>query len=168
MVSCMPDSAVTALVLSFRHELCLNAPRLECPKPSRNAPKAKSQCSNREDAMHHFWSECPSDLKKNNRSSVNVSGCFIPHYFHLSPTNTIFIYHFNCIYVDLIKLSLFESLVFNCAAISSKVVRFTYRTSTRSKYNWNAFNNVTKKMLVLYKICSTGTHGDNNIKILTS
>ncbi len=37
-------------------------PRPECPKPSRHAPIAKWQCSNREVAMHHFWSECPSDF----------------------------------------------------------------------------------------------------------
>ena len=29
---------------------------------SRNAPTAKSQCSNSIVAMHHFWSECPSDF----------------------------------------------------------------------------------------------------------
>ena len=60
---------------------------------SRNAPIVKSQCSNREVAMPHFWSECPSDL------------LLVKH------------------------------------------------VKTQNNCNWNTFNNVTKKMLVLYKIC---------------
>ena len=30
------------IIVAMPH--CLNAPRPECPKPSRNAPTAKSQC----------------------------------------------------------------------------------------------------------------------------
>ena len=81
---------------------------------------------------------------------MNVAGCFIPLSFHLSPTNTISIYHFNCIYVDLIKLivTFLFTFVFNI---------YIY-IDARSKYNWNAFNNEIKKMLVLYKICFIYTY----------
>ena len=37
-----------------------NTPLPECP--SRNAPISKSQCPNREAAMPHFWTECPTFL----------------------------------------------------------------------------------------------------------
>ena len=49
-----------------------NAPNLVAmPQPrSRNAPTAKSQCSNREVAMPHFWSEYPSDF-------IIIKTCYI-------------------------------------------------------------------------------------------
>ena len=43
------EVGVFRIIVAMPH--CLNAPRPECPKPSRNAPTAKSQCPNREVAM---------------------------------------------------------------------------------------------------------------------
>ena len=53
-------ASLCRIIVAMPH--CLNAPRPECRNSSRNAPIAKSQCSNHEVAMPHFLSECPSDF----------------------------------------------------------------------------------------------------------
>ena len=57
------------MILNYHHHRnvvgmphCLNAPVAMPLLPSRNAPISKSQCPNREVAMPHFWTQCPTFL----------------------------------------------------------------------------------------------------------